>query len=475
MAALQAGRWEEGIARLRTVLEHRPGFAEVWSNLGFALRAAGRRQEAREALERAIHLKPDLADAWNLLGLVDQEVGRHEEARYEFERALALRPDFVVALVNHANSEQALGRLDEALAGYSRAIAIAPQNAGVHYNLAHLHQKVTGECEKARDGYREAIRLDPGLAEAHLNLANMLFALGDYAEGWREFAWRPQRRAYEAALAQAGRRYEVPAELPPTLRVRGEQGLGDILFFLRFAVLASAKGARLEFNGDRRLHPLLERTALFDTLRDEAAIPAPDVREVLAADLPLLVDPAGTTFPASLTLAPQAAARERISRRLSDAGPAPWIALTWRAGERSTGMFDRLFKEVPVSALGAALQGIRATWILLQRAPQAGERESLAAARGAPVHDFSDVNSDLEMALAALDLADDYVGVSNTNTHLRAGLGRPARVLVDFAPEWRWGLRGGSPWFPGMRTYRAARGGDWTAALAELTRDMRRG
>jgi hypothetical protein len=48
-------------------------------------------------------------------------------------------------------------------------------------------------------------------------------------------------------------------------------------------------------------------------------------------------------------------------------------------------------------------------------------------------------------------------------------------VLIPFAPEWRWGLQGASPWFPGMKTYREARGGDWSAALAELSRDMRRG
>jgi hypothetical protein len=161
-----------------------------------------------------------------------------------------------------------------------------------------------------------------------------------------------------------------------------------------------------------------------------------------------------------------------IDRRLRAAGPPPWIALTWRAGERSKGLFDRLFKEAPIAELGAALKGKQATWISVQRVPAPGEREALAQALGAPVHDFSAVNADLESALALLDLADDYVGVSNTNTHLRAGLDRPARVLVPFAPEWRWGLAGKSPWFPAMTPYRQTAGGDWAGALADLRRDM---
>ena len=51
------------------------------------------------------------------------------------------------------------------------------------------------------------------------------------------------------------------------------------------------------------------------------------------------------------------------------------------------------------------------------------DSEALERALGAPLHDFSAINADLESALAAMDLVDEYVGVSNTNMHLRAGVG----------------------------------------------------
>ena len=57
--------------------------------------------------------------------------------------------------------------------------------------------------------------------------------------------------------------------------------------------------------------------------------------------------------------------------------------------------------------------------------------------------------------LALLALLDDYVGVSNTNMHLRAGVNRTAKVLVPAPPEWRWMAEGKeSPWFPGFTVYR---------------------
>ena len=67
--------------------------------------------------------------------------------------------------------------------------------------------------------------------------------------------------------------------------------------------------------------------------------------------------------------------------------------------------------------------------------------------------------------LALLALLDDYVGVSNTNMHLRAGVGKPARVLVPSPPDWRWMMNHArtSPWFPGFSIYRQSLRGDWDA------------
>jgi len=72
-----------------------------------------------------------------------------------------------------------------------------------------------------------------------------------------------------------------------------------------------------------------------------------------------------------------------------------------------------------------------------------------------------------------LDVLDEYVGVSNANMHLIAGLGKTARVLIPVPGEWRWMASGDqSPWFPGLALYRQAITGDWGQALAVLSRDI---
>jgi hypothetical protein len=83
------------------------------------------------------------------------------------------------------------------------------------------------------------------------------------------------------------------------------------------------------------------------------------------------------------------------------------------------------------------------------------------------------MTEDLNETLALLAQVDEHVAVINTNMHLLAGLGRPARVLVPRPLDWRW-MRdpGGSPWFPGMSVYREPGSLDWTAPLARLRSDL---
>jgi hypothetical protein len=150
--------------------------------------------------------------------------------------------------------------------------------------------------------------------------------------------------------------------------------------------------------------------------------------------------------------------------------------VTWRAGtapeqQRSTDWV--LFKAVPAEALGGALARTTGTLLSLQRAPDAGELVTLCRAAGRDVHDLAAFNDDLEDMLALLAVVDDYVGVSNTNMHLRAAVGKTARVLVPAPAEWRWMRQGpSSPWFPGFSIYRQSLQGDWSNALRTLERDL---
>jgi hypothetical protein len=244
-----------------------------------------------------------------------------------------------------------------------------------------------------------------------------------------------------------------------------EQGLGDILFFLRFAPALRAVARHISFSGEPRLASIIARTGTVDTSVEASP---PHAVALLVADLPAMLGEAAGSYAPSLRASPQPSRVESWALRLRESGPRPWILATWRSGTPREVSREALRKIVPVDRLFEALRAIPGTVFALQRDIGSGELEAAAHALGRPVHDLSPATVDLEDCLAVASLADRHVGVSSTNMHLAALAGKTADVLVQSPPEWRWGAAGESPWFPGFRVHRQQPDGDWSRALAAI-------
>ena len=512
------GEYAAAEAQLRKITQRFPGFALAWFNLGNAVRDQGRNEEAVDLYRRAIAADSALVDAHINLGNAQLALGRLDDAEQSYRRALALKPDHAVAHCNLASVLIDRGHYAAAEAACRQAIACGPRSALAHSFLGAAigHQ---GRLHKALEFYRTAAALDPdniriltsfgsalcelgmpaeGLPlleralalapdsrEAHSLLASVKLALGEFHVGWREYIHRPAR----VRFIQSHPDVTLSSTLPATLTGRHvcvlrEQGLGDELFFLRFANYLKACGARITYQGTSKIAGILDRVPLLDhVILDTDPIPDADYT-LLAGDLPLAVSstPASSAvavtaplLPPPLPLIPLAAQLAVIGKRLAQLGPPPYLGLTWRGGiapEEQSGTWT-LFKQIPLQQFGNALRGVDGTVLALQRNPRPGEIEQLSTCLGNPVHDLTALNEDLEALLALLALIDDYIGVSNTNMHLRAGVGRTARVLVPCPAEWRWMVEGEeSPWFPGFRIYRQSSHGDWAPALADLKRNL---
>jgi hypothetical protein len=89
------------------------------------------------------------------------------------------------------------------------------------------------------------------------------------------------------------------------------------------------------------------------------------------------------------------------------------------------------------------------------------------------VVDASEANDDLVRIAAMLAATDHYAGVSSTNTHIAAGLGMRASILVSRPWEWRYGAGGDTtPWFPRFRIHREDLRQGWREAFASLASDL---
>jgi Flp pilus assembly protein TadD len=480
---LELGRPANAEQLFRRATALQPANAAILSNLGNALLRIGRPVDAESCYRRAIALKPDFAEAHGNLGNALLELERAEEAAGAYRDAIALKPDYADARNNLGNALRELGRAEQAEASCRDAIALRPDFAEAHLNLAAAQQEL-GRLVEAEASYRRALALNPGLADARRNLACLLLATGRFEEGFREYEWRikaDQGVEYLRDPRDPARVLPRPSvQLPIRWRDRRvlllpDQGLGDNLFFLRFAADLRALGARLALCTLPKLRSLLERSGWVDELVEEPGSATGFDLAFFTCDLGLLAG-ARTAKAEAPRLAALPARLEAMRRRLEAFGPSPWIGATWRAGiDRIPGKrVLALRKQIDPSLLGQMLASIDARVIVIQRGSADSERSLFEAALGRPALDLSAASEDLEDMCALLALLDDYVGVSNTNMHLLAALGRTARVLVPWPAEWRWMAQGTeSPWFPGFRLYRQSRGAaGWAEALSALRAEL---
>jgi hypothetical protein len=89
----QSGHTDEAIRLLGRAVQIKPG-AEVFSNLGVALREKGQLDAAIDAHRSALKINPDYADAWRNLGVALNAKGLFDEAMAAFARAIEIKPDF---------------------------------------------------------------------------------------------------------------------------------------------------------------------------------------------------------------------------------------------------------------------------------------------------------------------------------------------------------------------------------------------
>ena len=511
----------EAEKQLRTVTQRFPQFALARFNLGNTLRDQGNIRQAIEHYAHAVALDPGLIDARNNLGASLLALGKTEEAEAAYREALQLRPDDVQLLCNLASVLIDRGRFADAEAQCKLAIALEPDSATAYSFLGaaighqgrllealELHRKAAAlapndiralvalgsalsEIGNTAEGIpllKRATELAPDVWQTRASLGTIQLADGNFAEGWKGYYYRTGRTAFPKQFPGIAIAANLPASLTgKKICLLNEQGLGDQLFLLRWLPSIKARGATVIYRPDAKLESMLRRIAQPDeVIPSTSSLPAADFH-VMLGDLPYLAcyDAEGKPLPhamsdlvpASLTLAPRAENLAAMREQLHRLGPPPYIGVTWRGGtppEAQTAVMSwMLYKEIPVEQLAAALRGVSGTLIALQRKPGAGEIDRFSQLMQRPLHDFTDANERLEDMLALLALLDDYVGVSNTNMHLRAGVGKTARVLVPCPPEWRWMARGNeSPWFPGFTVYRQGQNGDWSEGLGRLANDL---
>jgi tetratricopeptide (TPR) repeat protein len=470
-ALLSLGRHDEAIARYGRAMALRPGYAEAHYHTGYALQAQDRHQEAIAWYEKAIALKPDYAEAYNNLGNALRGLGRETEAIARYERAVQVRRDYAEAHINLANTLLMLNRPEEAIPRCQVLIAMRPDFAEVHHSIGRAFQALNRHQE-AIAAYRQATALSPRHFEAQWHQGQAQLALGELAEGWRQWEYRllmPSSRRREFPRPQwqgdtplAGKRIFLYAET-------GE-GFGDTIQFSRYVPLVAGRGAAVSLEVQAPLVPLLRGLAGLSQITAAGEPPPADFDyHCPLMSLPFAFKTTMGSIPAEVPyLAPPAEKINWWGGRL-DSGGAPKIGIAW-SGRPRQGEFRN--RPVPLKLMAALLETPGARFVALQKELREGDAALLQSHPavvnlGPSLEDFADTAA----IISALDLV---ISVDTSVAHLAGALGKPVWILLQYAADWRWLLdRHDSPWYPSARLFRQPRLGDWESVIPRVQEVLR--
>ncbi len=455
-----------------------PNDANVLHKLGKVLQAQDKWQAAIQAYKQALQLTPHTVEIYYQLGSVYQTYGDLDQAFDCYQQVLQRDSQFVQVYNNLGILYQKRGQLDKAIQSYQQALALDINYGKAYSNLGAALQEM-GDLTGAITYFQKAIDIDPQDAFAHSNYALILLRQANFTQGWSEYHWRDTRQNTIYQLSK------VPQLLKNLtgqhFLLHQEQGLGDELLFLRFAPLLKARGASLAYHASDKIAPLAKRHPALDkvlTAKELRQLAELDItHQLLVADLPLALKIGQITqIPSPFKLSVLPEKLETMQQRLKAIGEPPYIGITWWGGfkpQKGQDLAGSVYRHIPLEMLANILRPLSATILVLQRNPEQTEIQQLGQLLNRKIHDFSHCNQDLEIMLALLYLIDEYIGVSNTNMHLRAGLGRITRVLIPYPAEWLYMTKGEtSPWFEEFRLYRQTVDQNWTIALTQLQTDL---
>ena len=395
----------------------------------------------------------------------------------QLDRAEALATDVLKQNTAQPRALQVLGMIKsrrdlpaEAIPLLERALSICPDLAPSHNDLGLSYDQL-GNADLALEHFEKALLLQPDHALAHLNrsLSNLKF--GRFHEGWIEYEWRFRSGSVSSPQIPVPRWDGAPLK-GKGLLIHTEQGMGDVLQFIRFIPLLKRQGAHVALACQKALQPLLQSFPGIDEW-----IPIDEPTEItFDYYAPLLSLPALLKIDREEDIPRRVpyvhADPERIERwrdRLQqiESGKKPFrIGVAWQGSQTFRG--DRL-RSIPLRFFAPIAQLDNVHLVSLQKG--FGTEQIADVANRIPLTVWEDLDEtgafvDTAALMRSLDLV---ISSDTAIAHLAGALGRPTWIALSTAADWRWHLdRDDSPWYPSVRLFRQPDLGNWGSIFLEM-------
>jgi len=471
---LGEGEWHEAIDLLSRALAVSPGNRHLMVNLAQALHAWGQPQDAIKWYQEVLELAPDDSHLLANLGVAYQETGDFDRAVLHYQQSLVIRSNDAPTWFNLGTAFQERGDLEDAIRAFNVSLEHDSSMAKTSINLGHVFFE-TGDLTAAIKSFAGAVEAEPTNPDAHINLAHALLKAGDYSRAWDHFEWRfKTSEAQEQLHLPRLPRWDGSAGSTIDLMLLGEQGLGDVIQFMRFCHLIGHEVGSVSLCVPQPLVELARHSAVAD--RVYSPVEGEQVR--IGQWMPLMsalrfldLSVFQHASPAPYIHVP-ATTSMHWWERLREEGQ-PIVGIHWQ-GNPLTERGGLKGRSIPLKLFAPLCDRADLRLISLQKGfgteqlDTCGFRERFVSCQ-------EEINATWDfVATAAMVKACDLVITTDSAlAHLAGGLGTPTWLLLHHSPDWRWGMDGErSHWYSSMRLFRQRTKGDWAEVMERVRAEL---
>ncbi len=452
----------------------------LWQDMfveSLRFQAKGDFHTAINYLNTILLAKPDFTPAWNNRATMIGQLGQPFDAIMNYDRALSIDPEAFEFYNNRAAAYMDLDMFDRALEDLSTALLKGGRIPEIYNNRGACYRRL-GKIEEALKEYKTATEAGPDYVDGHLGYSFCLLQLGHFEEGWKEYEWRwKSPQSPSRGLPYPEWQGEHSGSKDDILLLYGEQGMGDIIQFMRYAALA-----RMLWQGKIYLevrHPVvrlagtmkgIDKIVSFGEMMPDGIVTCAPLMS-----LPRILLEHVRITPSKCPYVHADKYRAGIFREQLKAMPQGMlVGLCWAGMNRETNQIasaiDRR-RSLNLDAFAPVAQTPNLAWVNLQMGPPAAQCKKPPS--GMCIGDFTADFYDYFDTAAMIENLDLVITVDTSVAHLAGAMGKPVWMLSRFDGCWRWGVnREDTSWYPSMRIFNQKKMGDWDEVIERVAGEL---
>jgi tetratricopeptide (TPR) repeat protein len=466
---------KKAVEMLQRGLETYPNSIDLAHNLSVTATDLGNFELAEEAALKALKINPKNIETYKNLGRVYVSNRSLSKARETFNTLEKLtNSKNIDVLVGYGAIELMQSNPNSASDYFMAALKIDDSLSAAWANLGICY-KYKGDYQNAKICLENAAKKDPNQVEHQWNLALVNLALGNFADGWKQYEIRfnPKRITPDAVKLPST---QYPALTPgdsivgKTVILVQEQGFGDTFQFFRFSKNLKDEGAKkIIAVVSKELAQVIRTIPWIDEVRTEVKnLAQPPDYWIFAMSLPLRyqLDSVEKIPALKQYISIDQTKKEDFSKLFNPNGNKLRVGLVWAGRETHSNDSNR---SLNIKLLEPLLEmHSQVEFISLQKGPREVDiaHDGRIKSCGSILNNFADTAA----LMSNLDL---LISIDSSPVHLAGALGMPVWTLIPSIYDFRWLIdREDSPWYPSMTLFRQQPNEPWEAVVGKIKNQL---